>query len=127
MQNGALRKELLAEIESIAPMVAEHAAASEALGRLDEPTMAALRSTRLLRLYAPRELGGLEADPVTALLVLEALARIDASTSWALGIISGVPGIVGASLPAETARQLFAGKVPPMAGLVLPKGTAEPV
>ena len=64
-QEELLRKELLAEIESIAPVLAEHATASEALGRLDEPTMAALRSTRLLRLGPPRALGGLEADPVT--------------------------------------------------------------
>ena len=102
-QEELLRKELLAEIESIAPVVAEHAAASEALGRLDEPTMAALRSTRLLRLYAPRELGGLEADPVTQVIVLEALARIDASTSWALGILAGVSGIFW-SLPARCYR-----------------------
>src|SRR5208282_3990374 len=95
-----LRNELLAEIESIALLVAEHAAASEALGRLDEPTMAALRSTRLLRLASPRELGGLEADPVTQVIVFEALARIDASTMWALGIIAGVPGFLGAYLPA---------------------------
>jgi indole-3-acetate monooxygenase len=126
-QEELLRKDLLAEIESIAPVLAEHAAASEALGRLDEPTMAAIRSTRLLRLYAPRELGGLEADPVTVLVVLEALARIDASTSWALGILAGVSGIVGAYLPAATARRLFADRIPPMAGSFLPKGTAEPV
>jgi indole-3-acetate monooxygenase len=126
-QEELLRKELLAEIESIAPVVAEHATASEALGRLDEPTMAALRSTRLLRFYAPRELGGLEADPVTVLIVLEALARIDASTSWTLGILAGTSGIAGAYLPAATARRLFADGVPPMAGTVLPKGTAEPV
>ena len=123
----SLRAELLAEIDSIAPIVAEHAAASEGLGRLDEPTLAALRSTRLLRFFSPRELGGLEADPVTQLLALEALARIDASTSWALGIIAGVPAIFGAYLPAATVRRLFADKVPPMAGSLLPKGTAEPV
>jgi alkylation response protein AidB-like acyl-CoA dehydrogenase len=122
-----LRKELLAEIESIAPVLAAHASASEVLGRLDEPTMAALRSTRLLRLGPPRALGGLEADPVTWVIVLEALARIDASTSWALGILAGVPGIWGAYLPADTARRLFADSVPPMAGSLLPKGTAEPV
>jgi len=126
-QEELLRKELLAEIESIAPVLAEHATASEALGRLDEPTMAALRSTRLLRLGPPRALGGLEADPVTWVIVLEALARIDASTSWALGILAGVPGIWGAYLPADTARRLFADSVPPMAGSLLPKGTAEPV
>jgi indole-3-acetate monooxygenase len=126
-QEELLRKELLAEIESIAPVVAEHAAASEALGRLDEPTMAALRSTRLLRFWCPRELGGLEADPVTQLLVLEALARIDASTSWTLGILAGVSGIVGAYLPTATARLLFADRISPMVGSFLPKGTAEPV
>jgi indole-3-acetate monooxygenase len=127
MQDGALRNELLAEVESIAPVVAEHAAASEALGRLDEPTMAALRSTRLLRLAPPRELGGLEADPVTQVVVLEALARIDAFTSWVLGNIAGASGIFGAYLPAATARRLFADGVPPMAGSLLPKGIAEPV
>ena len=126
-QEELLRKELLAEIESIAPVVAENATASEALGRLDEPTMTALRTTRLLRLAPPRELGGLEADPVTQVVVLEALARIDASTSWALGIIAGVPGIFGAYLPAATARRLFADRLPPMAGSLLPKGIAEPV
>ena len=88
-QEEVLRKELLAEVESIAPVVAEHAPASETLGRLDEPTIAALRSTRLLRLLSPRELGGLEADPVTQVLVLEALARVDASAScWASSQVS---------------------------------------
>jgi hypothetical protein len=81
-----IHKELLAEVESIAPVVAEHAGASEALGRLDESAMAALRSTRLLQFATPRELGGLGAnDPVTQLLVFEAMARIDASTSWTWG------------------------------------------
>ena len=126
-QEELLRKELLAEVESIAPIVAEHAAASEALGRLDEPTMAALRSTRLLRSFSPRALGGMEIDPVTQVIILEALARIDASTSWTLGIMAGSSGIVGAYLPAATARRLFADGVPPMAGTVLPKGTAERV
>lgn len=122
-----LRKELLAEVEAIAPVVAEQAAVSESLGRLDEATMAALRSTRLLQFFAPRELGGLEADPVTQLLVLETIARVDASTSWVLGILSGVSGFLGAYLPSASAQRLFADHVPLMAGSFLPKGTAEPV
>jgi len=128
MQNEEeLRKELLAEVEAIAPVVAEQAAASESLGRLNEATMTALRSTRLLQFFAPRELGGLEAGPVTQLLVLEAIARVDASTSWVLGILSGVSGFLGAYLPSATAQRLFADHVPLMAGSFLPKGTAEPV
>ena len=89
--------------------------------------MAALRSTRLLQFFAPRELGGLEADPVTVVILLEALARIDASTSWTLGILGGSAGLAGAYLPAATTRRLFANGVPPMAGTILPRGTAEPV
>src|SRR5208282_4564500 len=88
-QDELLRNELLAEVESIAPILAEHAPQSEELGRLDDPTFEALRSTRLLRCVCPRELGGLEVDPTTVMEVLEALARIDASASWGLGIIAG--------------------------------------
>src|SRR5580658_3349110 len=40
-----------------------------------------------------RELGGLEVYLVTVLIVLEALVRIDASTSWTLGL--PMPGWLG--------------------------------
>lgn len=126
MQDEHLRTELLAEVDSIAPILAEHAPLSEKLGRLDDPSIEAVRSTRLLRMSCPRELGGLEADPVTAILVLEALARIDGSAGWTIGILSGAALFAG-YLPAATARRIYAGGVPPMAGSFLPKGQAEPV
>ena len=122
-----LRKELLATVESIAPVVAEHVAASEALGRLDDATMAALRKTRLLGYWCPRELGGLEADPVTHVIVLEALTRIDAATGWTVGILAGASGLAGAYLPATTTRRLFANGIPPMAGSTMLGGVANPV
>jgi alkylation response protein AidB-like acyl-CoA dehydrogenase len=121
-----LRRELLAEVKSIAPVVAEQAAASESLGRLSEPTMAALRKTRLLRYWCPLELGGLEADPVTHVIVLEALTRVDAAAGWTLGILAGASGLAGAYLPAPTTRRLFANGVPPVAGTTMLGGVAEP-
>jgi alkylation response protein AidB-like acyl-CoA dehydrogenase len=126
-QDELLRNELLAEVESIAPVLAEHAPKSEKLGRLDGATMEALRKTRLLRFICARELGGEEADPVTQLEVLEALARIDASASWVVGILWGSSAIAGAFLPARSAQRIFARGVPPMAGMIPPKGQAEPV
>ena len=126
MQDEHLRKQLFAEVASIAPILAEHAPESEKLGRMDAPSIEAVRSTRLLGLFAPRELGGLEADPVTVALVLEALARIDGSASWTIGILSS-GGLAGAYLPAATARRIFAKGVPPVAGSLLPKGQGEPV
>jgi alkylation response protein AidB-like acyl-CoA dehydrogenase len=127
MQDERLRNELLAEVDSIAPILAEHAPLSEKLGRQDAPSIEALRSTRLVRMFAPRELGGLEADPVTAILVLEALARIDGSASWTIGILGSSALFAGPYLPAATARRIYAKGVPPMAGSFVPKGQAEPV
>jgi alkylation response protein AidB-like acyl-CoA dehydrogenase len=126
-QEELLRDELLAEVESIAPILAEHASLSEKLGRLDEATFEALRSTRLLRCVCPREFGGLEAGPVTAMEIYEAAARIDGSASWVLGIIAGSSVIVASLLPAASARRIFANGVPPMAGTIAPGGTAQPV
>ncbi len=126
-QDERLRNELLAEVESIAPILAEHAALSEKLGRLDAPTVEAMRTTRLLRIACPRELGGLEVDPVTQLEVLEALARIDASASWGLGILAGSAAIAGAFLPAASARRVYAKGFSPMAGMVGPNGQGDPV
>jgi indole-3-acetate monooxygenase len=127
MQEERLRNELLAEVDSIAPILAEHAPLSEKLGRLDVPSIEAVRSTRLLRMFCPRELGGLEVHPVTAILVLEALARIDGSASWTIGILSSAALFAGPYLPAAAARRIYAGGVVPMAGSFLPKGQAEPV
>jgi indole-3-acetate monooxygenase len=123
----SLRDELLAEVEGVAPILTEHAPQSEKLGRLDEPTVEALRKTRLLRFACPRELGGYEADPVTVMEVLEAVTRIDGSAGWTLGILAVTSAIAGAFLPVKTAQQIFAKGVPPMAGMIGPKGKAEPV
>ena len=125
--NESLRDELLAEVEAVAPILAEHAPLSEKLGRLDEPTVEALSKTRLLRFACPRELGGCEADPVTGMEIFEAVTRIDGSVGWTLGILALTSAIVGAFLPVTTAQRIFARGVPPMAGLLAPIGKAEPV
>jgi len=125
--NDSLRDELLAEVEAVAPILTEHAPQSEKLGYLDEPTVEALRKTRLLRFGCPRDLRGDEADPVTTMEVLEAVARIDGSAGWTLRILALTSAIAGAFLPVKTAQQIFAKGVPPMAGMIAPKGKAEPV
>jgi indole-3-acetate monooxygenase len=128
MQSGeSLRDELLAEFETMAPILTQHAPQSEKLGRLDEPTVETLRKTRLLRFVCPRELGGYEADPITEMEVLEAVTRIDGSAGWTLGILAITSAFAGAFLPVETAQRIFAKGVPPMAGMIQAKGKAEPV
>src|SRR5215470_2916549 len=121
-QHESLREQLLAEVEAITPILAEHAPESDKLGRLDDATVKALRTTHLLRFLCPRELGGDEADPITQMEVLEALARIDTSASWVVGNLAGVSAFAGAFLPARSTQQIFVSDVPPMAGLIVPRG-----
>jgi indole-3-acetate monooxygenase len=126
-RNVQLRRELLAEVAAVAPTLAEHAAESEGLARLNAPSIEALRKTRLLRFICPKERGGEEADPVTQLEIIEALAKIDGSAAWTVGILAGVSMIVAAFLPAASAKTIFASGVPPMAGIASPRGRAQPV
>ena len=80
-RNVQLRRELLAEVEAVAPSFAEHAGDFEALTLLNAPSIEALRKTRLLRFISPKERGGEEADPVTQLEIIEAPAKIDGSAA----------------------------------------------
>ncbi len=125
--NDSLREELLAEVAAIAPILEEHASASEKLGRLHDATIAALRKTRLLSFCCPREVGGDEADPLIQLEIVEALAWIDASASWVVGILAGSTRYAAAFLPARSAQRIFGAGIPPMCGVIPPLGKAEPV
>lgn len=126
-QNQSLREELLAQIAAMAPILAAQAPESEKLGCLTDAAWEPLRGSRLLGFLAPRELGGDEADPLTQIEVIEALARIDASVSWVVGNLAQVSAYAAAFLPVRSAQRIFAERVPPMAGTNAPRGQAEPV
>jgi alkylation response protein AidB-like acyl-CoA dehydrogenase len=111
-EQDSLRHELLAQIASVAPILAERALESEKLGHLDDVSWGALRNTRLLGFLCPRELGGDDADPLTEFEVIEALARIDASASWVVGNLAMVSGFAGACLPSRSAQRIFANGIP---------------
>jgi alkylation response protein AidB-like acyl-CoA dehydrogenase len=126
-RNVQLRRELLAEVAAVAPTLAEHAADSEGLARLNAPSIEALRNTRLLSFICPKERGGDEADPLTHLEIIEALAKIDGSAAWTVGILAATSMIVAAFLPPASGKKIFASGVPPMAGMPGPRGRAQPV
>ncbi len=80
---------LISLARSLEPLIREHAAALEE-GDIPSALAVALYDTGVFRAMLPRELGGLEADPVEWLLMIEELARIDASAGWLAFIQSGV-------------------------------------
>jgi alkylation response protein AidB-like acyl-CoA dehydrogenase len=73
----------------------------------------------------PRALGGHEADPVTQILVLEALAEVNPSASWCTMVGATAAGLPGAFLADEAVAGIFPGPRPPRGAMVvMPAGKA---
>lgn len=74
---------------SLEPVIREHAEALEE-GRIPPPIVEALYDAGIFRAMLPREVGGLEVEPVEWLQMIEELSRINASVGWTAFIQSGV-------------------------------------
>jgi len=115
--------EFLERIQSIAPVVREHADASERDARLADPVVEAMKDAGLFRGLLPQSLGGFEVDPVTWFEAVEAAARIDGSFGWTM-FINGSSGLGGQALSREDAETLMRNRDTVIAGAVFPFGKA---
>jgi alkylation response protein AidB-like acyl-CoA dehydrogenase len=80
----AVDESLVERAQALAPVIREHADRTERERRLAPPVLQAMREAGLFRMFTPRSLGGLEADPVTVARVTEEIARSDSAAAWAL-------------------------------------------
>ncbi|MBO0834381.1 MAG: acyl-CoA dehydrogenase family protein [Actinobacteria bacterium] len=83
------RVSLIDIAHSLEPLIREHAKALDE-GRIPAPLVEALYDTGVFKAMLPREVGGLEAEPVEWLQVIEELARINGSAGWLAFIQSGI-------------------------------------
>src|SRR5690242_5332190 len=83
---AAKRQALLAAVDSVRNILTANADEAEAQRTLPQASVTALRESGHLALKTPAVLGGAEADPMTQFDVLEAVAYIDSSAGWCLGI-----------------------------------------
>jgi alkylation response protein AidB-like acyl-CoA dehydrogenase len=116
--------QLLAKAEELRPLLAGNAAGNEAAGALLPETIAALESGGFFRLLIPRCFGGVEADPVEALRVFEAVSYADGSTGWVLMATQICTGAAAAYLDHAAAQSLFGTRISLVAGQGGPNGTA---
>ncbi|WP_285597029.1 acyl-CoA dehydrogenase family protein [Actinomycetospora sp. NBRC 106378] len=75
--------DLSARLDDLLPEIRARAAEAERACTLPADVARALEGVGVFRLQRVRALGGLEADPVVILDVIERLAHADASTAWA--------------------------------------------
>lgn len=119
--------ELLDAVEKVAPIIRKHTVEAEQQRRLSRPVIDAMLKAGLFRMWAPRDFGGYEVDPMTAFRVFEEIARIDSSVGWNLQISNAVDPFL-AWLPDEGSQEIFAnGPDKVMAGALFPPGQAFPV
>ncbi|WP_437724893.1 acyl-CoA dehydrogenase family protein [Sorangium sp. So ce861] len=121
------RADLLTQVERIKAIALRHAEDSERGRTLALPVVDALRSSGLLKMCAPREVGGDEIDPLTHVEIAEAAARIDTSTAWSLSINAYSAACAGAYLPDAGVERVFRHGFPVVAGALSPMGTARRV
>ena len=80
---------LLEQVSDLETMIRRESEDAERNRRLSSDVTNALRDIGCFRMFRPRSRGGLEFDPVSALRVMEELARIDTAVGWDGGIATG--------------------------------------
>jgi len=121
----AKRKLLLERVEAIAPVLRASGPKSEEQGALAPEAVQALRDNGLFKLKLCAELGGAEADPLTEMLVLEAIAYHDFTSGWCAMVGATSLAGLGAFLPTAGLAQVFKdGHVPTASISVFPAGRA---
>ena len=119
------RNDLLARVEGIAQVLQASGGKSEEIATLAPEAVAALRDAGLFQLKLPEAVGGLEADPVTEMLVLEAIAYHDFTSGWCTMVGATGVGSLGAFLPQAGLDRVFAGgRIPTAAISFFPAGRA---
>jgi alkylation response protein AidB-like acyl-CoA dehydrogenase len=88
-RTGADRAALAAIGRALEPVIREHGPAVEA-GEIPVPLVEAMHDAGVFRAMLPREVGGLEAEPVAWLELIEEISRLSASVGWLAFITSGV-------------------------------------
>ena len=92
--------------------------------KLDQDASDAMAEAGFYRLFVPTHLGGLEASPVISAKVFERLAQGNAACGW-VAFIAATSGSTLASIPEESARQIFAHPNVMVAGVFAPSGKAH--
>src|SRR6185437_941688 len=115
--------DLLAAARRLATMVRETRDYGEQHRHLEPGVLAAMHDARLFRTLIPKQFGGLQTDPMTAMEVVETILTADGAAGWNL-MIGSAYGVWAARLPADVARTIYGKPDAVVAGALRPSGKA---
>src|SRR5262252_4537365 len=106
-EREAKRRALLEAVTHLRGTLEAHMEESEAEGKLAQASVDAFQEAGLYGLKLPAVLGGIEADPLLQVDVIEAVSRIHPTAGWNLFICGTSIALAGAFLPQEAIPQVF--------------------
>ena len=117
-------EDLVAVAQSLVPEILANLDRIDAECQLPPELAARMAKHRLFSLYAPKQLGGPELDPLTAFRVVETISHADGSAGWCVFNGTAITAAVSRLTP-EAAVELF-GDPPDLlgSGSARPEGTA---
>ncbi|KJE21458.1 acyl-CoA dehydrogenase [Frankia torreyi] len=118
--------EWLSRVEKVTPVLVRHREQAERERVTPPAVIAALRDQNIHRMWVSPSFGGGGVSVRTGSAVLQALARVDASVAWQMGV-QGVISRMSDYLPEQVACQLFQDSDGLVVGGINPSGQAEPV
>ena len=115
----------VAAARELQPLIRQHLDQGEAEARLASAVFDAVGRAGLFHLFAPHEVGGLEASPTVALAAIEAVSAADPAVGWCIG--NSQPACLAAGWLAEDERtKLFAEPYRNFGFSAAPAGRAVP-
>lgn len=115
--------DLIESAQRLRPSIIELRDELERRRRLPPALSAAMHEARLFKMLVPREIGGLECDPITSMRVVEETAIADGAAAWVL-MLSSTYGLWAAFLAEDAAREIFGAPDAVVAGALRPSGRA---
>jgi len=117
------RDRLLTAANGVGAIASAHADEGEHLRRLPAPVVAALRDADLMRMAVPSAYGGPEADPLTIVECIEAVARADGAAGWCC-MIASTTSSLAAFLHPDFAAPIYSDPKVVSGGVFAPNGKA---
>ena len=122
------RDELLSAARGLSETIRAAAAEGEREGTIAPAVVDAMVRARLFDAYRPKELGGLDVDPITLVELIEEISLHDGSTGWCLGMGGIIGGLAASRLSDEGVAEMFgSGDTVLCAGGFVPRLKAVPV
>jgi len=102
----AIEKDLVKVASKLDSVIGQHVDEEEGNGRLSSTVVNALRDAGFYKLFLPKTLGGLEADPLTVAKVVEEVASHNTAAGWSL-MVANTTLLMLSRIPEKGIEEIF--------------------